>query len=610
MSPPSQRRAALLTHYLKPQRRRMLLLAVLLLGGIALQLANPQVVRFFIDTAQAGGPPSLLLWAALAFLAFSLAAHVVQAAADYVAVDTGWSATNALRADLALHVLNLDMPFHKRHTPGELIERIDGDAATLANFFSRFTIQIAGNGLLAIGILVLLFREDWRVGVGLTIYALLTLLALGSIQRLAVPRWAAERQTEAELFGFIEERISGREEIQSASAEAYTLQRLYRLLRMALIRLRAALIASHLTQVTGSFFHVVGYATGLALAAYLYLRGQSTIGTAYLIVYYVAMLAGPLDGIREQVQDLQRASASVQRAGSLLAEQSQLRDGTAESLPAGALAVRLENVTFRYDDGLPAADRPSQPAPGSEPAAPAADQPAAEPEFPALRGVSFRVEPGRVVGLLGRTGSGKSTLARLLFRLYDPTSGAVRMGGMDVRDVPLAELRRRVGMVTQDVQLFQASVRDNLTFFDHDIADQRLVDLLEELGLWSWVRSLPQGLDTELAAGGQGLSAGEAQLLAFCRVFLHDPGLVILDEASSRLDPATEALLERAVGRLLRGRTGIIIAHRLHTVQRADDLLILENGRVAEWGARQALAADPDSRFSHLLRTGLEEALQ
>jgi ATP-binding cassette subfamily B protein len=192
--------------------------------------------------------------------------------------------------------------------------------------------------------------------------------------------------------------------------------------------------------------------------------------------------------------------------------------------------------------------------------------------------------------------------------LYDPDAGSVRLAGMDLREVRLDDLRQRVAMVTQDVQLFQATVRDNLTFFNRLIPDERLEHVLRQLRLWEWVQSLPKGLDTPLA-GGQSLSAGEAQLLAFARVFLKDPGLVILDEASSRLDPATETLMERAVDRLFSERTGVVIAHRLKTVQRADDILLLENGCVAEYGSRAALASDPASRFHRLLETGLEEAL-
>ncbi|MEJ5200448.1 MAG: ATP-binding cassette domain-containing protein, partial [Anaerolineae bacterium] len=194
-------------------------------------------------------------------------------------------------------------------------------------------------------------------------------------------------------------------------------------------------------------------------------------------------------------------------------------------------------------------------------------------------------------------------------RFYDPDAGAIFLGGADLRTIPLNELRQRVTVVTQDVQLFQATLRENLTFFDSGIGDEQIEWALQTLGLWDWALALPQGLDTMLAAGGSGLSAGEAQLVAFARAFLKDPGLVILDEASARLDPATEARLETAIDRLLAGRTGIVIAHRLRTVLRADDILILEAGRVVECGPRDRLAADPDSRFNHMLRIGLEEAL-
>ena len=175
--------------------------------------------------------------------------------------------------------------------------------------------------------------------------------------------------------------------------------------------------------------------------------------------------------------------------------------------------------------------------------------------------------------------------------------------------MPLGNLREHVGMVTQEVQLFHATLRDNLTLFDEHIPDDRILEAIAALGLRPWYDALPSGLDSMLASGGGGLSAGEAQLLAFTRIFLRDPGLVILDEASSRLDPATEQLIERAVEKLLVNRTGIIIAHRLHTVYRADEILILEDGVAAEHGAREQLMRDPHSRFASLLRTGLEQTL-
>ena len=231
-----------------------------------------------------------------------------------------------------------------------------------------------------------------------------------------------------------------------------------------------------------------------------------------------------------------------------------------------------------------------------------------------LKDVSFELMPGKVLGLLGRTGSGKTTLTRLLFRLYDPDEGTICLYGphaptpVDLRDLPLAALRRRIGLVTQEVQFFRASLRDNLTFFKADVPDAQITQVIEDLGLGEWLQSLPAGLDTVLE-GGAGLSAGQAQLLACSRIFLYHPDVFILDEAASRLDPLTEGLLNRAVERLVGTCTMIIIAHRLETVERADEILILENGRVLEKGPRAALASNPASYYRGLLHQGLADLL-
>jgi len=287
--------------------------------------------------------------------------------------------------------------------------------------------------------------------------------------------------------------------------------------------------------------------------------------------------------------------------------------GAPASQPGGPLAVAFQGVTFGYDDSLAhnGNGAPRNGGAGSD----GKEPPKEEEKEIVLHDLSFDLPPGRVLGLLGRTGSGKTTLTRLIFRFFDPDQGSVQIaagglpGMLDIRNLSLDVLRRRVGMVTQNIQLFHASVRDNLTFFDSSIPDERIQEVIQALGLSEWYQALPEGLDTVLESGGGGLSAGEAQLLAFTRIFLKDPGLVILDEASSRLDPATEALIERAVDRLVQDRTAIIIAHRLGTVQRADEIMILEAGCIQEHGNRVALASDPNSRFYSLLQTGLEEVL-
>jgi|SRR5579859_60099 len=573
--------ARLLRRYLQPQWQRVTLLAALLLGGLAVQLINPQIIRYFLDTVQSGGSQELLALAAVAFVGVALSQQLISLGALYAGEQVAWDATNRLRHDLTLHLLRLDLPFHKVHTPGELIERIDGDASAVASFFSQFAVQAIGSSLLVVGILAVLYATNWRVGLGLTAYVAVTILILARVQDTAADRWRQVRQAEAELYGFIEERLSGADDLRALGAIPYQIYRLLLIVRTVLGKYRSAAIMSgvifNLTNLVG----VVGFAVGLGLAVWLYTRGQASIGTAFLIVAYVGMLSLPLQRLREEARNLQQASGALQRINELFRLQPLVADPpAAASLPCGAMSVEFRNVDFGYGD-----------------------------EAQVLKCVSFSLRPGKVLGVLGRTGSGKTTLTRLLFRLYDPAGGAILLGGVNLRDTALAQLRSRVGMVTQDVQLFQASLRDNLAFFDDSQSDSTLWSALDAARLADWVRALPGGLAAPLASGGQGFSAGEAQLLAFSRVFLKDPGLVILDEASSRLDPATERRMEAAIDQLLAGRTAIIVAHRLQTVQRADDILILENGRVLEYGPRISLAADPHSRFYHLLQTGLVEAL-
>jgi ABC-type multidrug transport system fused ATPase/permease subunit len=605
-SPSLRQYRELLSRYLKPQMKWVILMAVVLLIGISIKLINPQILRYFLDTAQAGGAARSLSMAAGLFLAFAILQEGMSLATHYTAALVGWSSTNRLRADLALHILRLDMPFHKSRTPGELIDRADGDVSQLSNFLSMFTVNVIGNGLLVAGILLLLFRENAWLGLGMLVYTLLTLLVLHFIQKLAVPRWAAERQSSAMLYGYIEERISGAEEIRAAGAESYVMRKLYEYMRDFTRKTRLAVVFSSLTYNLTNLVYVLGYAAGLAVGVILYMRGEASLGTAYLITYYVGMLSDPLQSIRGQAEDLQQASANIQRINELFNLQPRVGNPLLENasrrktLPDGPLTVSFRDVSFQYQDNQNGSKDTSEDGDGVSEEERSVQK--------ALVDVSFEIQPGRVLGVLGRTGSGKSTLTRLLFRLYDPDQGSVWMGGVNLRELPLDELRQRVAMVTQDVQLFQATVRDNLTFFNRLISDEQLELVLKQLRLWEWAQSLPKGLDTPLA-GGQSLSAGEAQLLAFARVFLKKPGLVILDEASSRLDPATETLMERAVDRLFAERTGVVIAHRLKTVQRADDILILENGCVAEYGPRAVLMSDPGSRFYHLLQTGLEEAL-
>ena len=567
----------LLVRYLRPQAGMVAALAVLLFTGIGLQLANPQIVRYFIDEALAGSPVSRLIAAAVLFTVIAVVQQLVNVLAAYTSGRVGWTATNALRADLGEHCLSLDMSFHNDHTPGEMIERIDGDANELGGFFSTFVINLLGNALLLVGILALLFREDWRAGLALTAFTAVMLAVLASMRHLAVAHSKAERDASTETFGFIEERLSGREEIWANGAKPYVDRRFRELMRVWFrADLRAGLMTAIMFDINGFMFRV-GSAMSLAVGAYLFLNDLATIGTVYLIFHYTSLIGTPVQSMTRQLNTLQRATASLVRIYELFQHRRTVLDGDG-SLVVAEPSLRLEEVSFAYGEGEPV-----------------------------LKDVTFDLRPGRVLGVVGRTGSGKTTLARLLVRLYDPDKGRILLGGEDIRGCGVADLRDRIAMVAQDVRIFHGTIRDNLTLYDRSVDDERLLGGLDRLGIMGWYRTQPDGLDTQLGSGGTGLSSGEAQLLALSRIFLRDPQVVVLDEPTSRLDRATEALIERALDELVAGRTVVLIAHHLATVQRCDDILVLDDGRVIEQGSRERLAADPGSRFHRLLQTGLEE---
>lgn len=613
MKIPLKQYVHLLAAYLKPQQSRIIWLALTLLSSIALQILNPQLLGYFIDAAVSGGSQQALLTAALLFIGIALLTQVMSVAASYFGENVAWSATNALRVDLAEHCLRLDLSFHKSRTPGELLERVDGDVNALSRFFSQLVIHILGNGILLFGILIVLLCENWLAGTSLSIFSLIALTLLLGLHSFAIPSWAAYRQMSAEFFGFLGEQLLGREDIRANGAVSYVMHRFHEILQRWLPIYQQARFASTLLWSTSVGLFTTGNAIALAISAYLWSQNAITLGTAYLIFHYTNLLSQPIERIREELEELQQVEASIHRIRELLSVKSKLSISSdtpcvhaqgEHPLPIGALSVAFENVWFSYEQKSQE-DREHNDTQNSK----LITQNPSPLDDWTLRNISFHLPAGNVLGLLGRTGSGKTTMARLLLRFYDVQLGDIRLGGVTVNQMPLAALRQRVGLVTQDVQLFQTSIRHNLTFFDPQIGDKHILEALELLGISAWLRSLPDGLDTQLGSDSIGLSAGEAQLIAFARVFLHNPGLVILDEASSRLDPATEQLIERAVDKLLENRTGIIIAHRLATVQRADQILILEQGRMVEYGDRQTLANDSSSRFSQLLKVGSTELL-
>ena len=562
--------------HLWPQRTALAGLIAALAAGTALPLMGPIILGHFVDRAVAGASTGELVGVGIVYLVVATAAQGATVVRTWVASRQAWTATNRLREELASHTLSLDVSFHGRHPPGELIERVDGDVHAIAEFLVTFLVDILGSALLLAGTLVVLTVEDVRLGMALAVFVASAAVLLVRVQRRAVPSSAAHREVVAALFADLEEHLSAAEDLRANGAGAHIVRRFHEVSADAFrADRRAEVIGGGLVRLTNLAF-TVGTALLLGIGVLLQRSDAISVGTLLVVFRYSQIIRQPLERIIDQLKELQAAQAGVARAAELFAEQPTLQWPSASDAhrlaSTDALSVELRDVTFAYGDE------------------------------PVLDHVSLHLAAGRSLGVVGRTGSGKSTITRLMLRLYDPQDGAVLLDGVDIRRVAGDDLRRRVAMVTQEVQLFRASLRDNLTLFGtHTASDDRIRALLAELGLDEWLRSQRDDLDTELGPDGSGMSAGEAQLLALGRAFLADPGLVILDEPSSRLDPDTELLIERAVDRLIAGRTAVLVAHRLSSLRHVDEIAVVDHGRIVEHGDREALTNDAGSRFARLL---------
>jgi ABC-type multidrug transport system fused ATPase/permease subunit len=577
-----------LARYLVHHRRLLVLLALILFAGIGVRLLTPWFAARFIDGATAAallpaeatrGEMRVLVGWAILFCAAGIVDQVLAVSGVHLGSQVAWLATNRLREDLTAHCLRLDAGFHHDHGPGELVERVDGDVRELNNFFSQFALALMGNLALIGGALLVMLVVDWRIMGVFAGFTAVTLWVLSRVRGIAAPSWQRSREASAAMYGEVEDRFAGLPDIRANGAGEYVHRLLACRLNAMFRRTRTAGITSVVIGGGVEVLMTMGSVAILAVAVALYRSGLLSLGTVFLMSSYTGLVVGPLRQIQGQIDDLQRATASIERVRALLALTPTIQSGPGATFALGATAVSMEQVSFCY--------------------------PGREDSSPVLRDVTFGLRPGEVLGLVGRTGAGKSTIARLLVRFYDPDAGRVTFDGTDLRQARLDELRAAVGVVTQDVQVFRATLRDNLTLFTANrVSDERLVTLLREIGLGTWYDRQPAGLDTVLSSGSAGMSAGEAQLLAMVRVFVDDPGLVVLDEPTSRLDPASEAVVERALDRLFTGRTGVIIAHRLRTLERADTILVLERGRIAEYGQRVTLARDSHSAYHRALAAG------
>lgn len=556
-------------------RRRWCAIAVVVAIGSGLVLAGPLVIREIVDRAADGAGVRELRWLAVGFLATAVAAQVVEVVVVQVATVAAWRTTNELRLGICAHVLSLDHEFHRQHTPGELIQRVDGDVTSVTDLLGRVVPKVVGSVLMVAGMVVVVTVIDWRVGVGMFVYIGAAVASVVLLRQRAVAESSEELGAYARLYGGIEERLNAAEDLRSNGAGGHAMWRFVEDTAGALetsVRREQAFLGMWWA-VQGAV--VGGVVVALVASTLLVSNGTMSIGTAFLLFQYVLLIERPLDDVVQELETVQKATGAMRRVAELQSVEPTVVDAGTTSPAPGALAIEFVDVGFDYGD----------------------DQ-------PVLTDVSLSIGAGRSVGVVGRTGSGKTTFSRLLLRLVEPSTGSVSLGGVPVADIPFAELRRRVALVPQEVELVAGTVRDNVTLYDDGPTDADVESALRAVGL---DRLADDGIDRRLGSGGAGLSAGEAQLLAMARVWLRDADLVVLDEATARVDPVTEARLQVAIRRLMEHRTVVVIAHRLSTLRELDEIVVFDAGRVVEHGERQELADDPTSRFHRLLELALDD---
>jgi ATP-binding cassette, subfamily B, multidrug efflux pump len=561
-----------LLSYLRPYRGRVVLAILLLLTGAALEMVGPWLTMIAIDRAIPERDAGLLALLVAAYTGSLLLGFAFDYAQKVLTAWLGQRVMYDLRVELFSHLQGLSLRYFDRNPVGRLMTRVTGDVEVLNELFSSGVVTVFGDVFTLVFILTAMILLDWELS--LVTFAVLPFVFLAAfIFRSLVRRAYREiRMRVARINAFLQERISGMRVIQLFGREEETLRRFERVNRDHL--------DAQLRSITyyAAFFPVIEVLTAVSLALILWygggavIQGTLTVGVIAAFLQYARRFFRPIQDLSEKYNLLQGAMASSERIFGLLDTRPEVQDPQDTlHLPAdGRGEIEFRDVWFRY--------LPAEEAGGLD-------------DGWVLRGVSFRIAPGDRVAIVGATGAGKSTIINLLMRFYDPQRGEILFDGVPIQRVPIAELRSRLGLVLQDVFLFSEDVRFNLTLGRADIGESRMRQAAERVGAAPFIDRLPGGYQQPLGERGASLSVGERQLVSFARALAFDPLVLVLDEATSSVDAELEAQIERGLSQLLRGRTSLVIAHRLSTVVHADQILVLDRGEVREHGTHAELLA-------------------
>lgn len=549
-----------LLYYFRPYSQKIILAAGLLLLSTLLTISGPIIIKQVIDSILPRRDLAGLLFLSGLYCCLQIIVIVIRYFQQVSIAIVGEKAIADLKRDIFRHMITLPVSYFDQQPVGRLITRVEGDNENLKSLFSQTAVVLIQNLVLLLGMSVVMITVNARLYLIIFILLPVYLLAFNWFGRKVRPVYVAVRKQVAEINGFVMETIRGLPVVQVFCRQHWFQERLARLGREKFrLEMKAQSFWYRIWLLVDSG-EMIGIMLVLAVGGAWALKGWVTIGALFLFITYIGRLFGPLRRLSDQINQIERAFAAAERVFGILDLSPE--PGAKECPPSVVLAKGLtfENVHFSYDS-----------------------------ETWVLSDINLQIRRGEKVALVGETGGGKTSTVALLLKFYEPQRGTIRIDGVKLHNIERQALRRLIGYVPQDVILFPGTILDNLRLFNPAVSEERVIEAARRARIHDRIAAMPAGYATNIIEQGINLSFGERQLLSFARVLIADPQLVILDEATSSVDPESERLIQEGIQELLRNRTAIIIAHRLTTTRLADRVVVLHKGRIVETGRHQEL---------------------
>jgi len=553
-----------IAHYLLPQKKLFFVAGMFLIISTGLQLLVPYIFKVGIDKYLENQSSKSIR--GITLIALILAGVVVvKLFVEYghalIAQIAGQRAMFNLRVDLFAHLQNLSMAYFNKHQIGKLITRVTNDVEAVNELFTSVVIAFIRDGLVFAGSLTILFLLDFKLAIIAILLLPFFIIATFIFKRVIKKVYNAIRESITKLNIVLTEDLSGIKIIQMFLQEAHR--------RNFFKKINTDYYNATMKQmiIFGFFRPLVDFLTSLSIALILVfggisvIKGALTFGVLVAFIMYVQQMFGPVIQISMQFNVIQSAMAALERIFNVLSEEPEIKNSlSVKSIDSASGRINFEDVTFAYNS-----------------------------DINVLKNISFSIEPGKSVAIVGATGAGKTSIINLVCRFYDPQAGNIKIDGIDLRDWPLEKLRETVSVVLQDSFIFGRNVWENIGLGNQNIDKEKIIAAAELVQAAGFIENLPNGFDEMMMERGATLSSGQRQLLCFARALAHDPKILILDEATSNIDPYTESLIQKAIGVLMKGRTSIIVAHRLSTIKKVDEIFVLDGGKICERGSHKEL---------------------